>query len=62
LQYNGVNVLARRDGIVVQGNTNGEDSGWNDTNEQPDRAEAENAVNGLRELYGRMEKMTPRRA
>jgi len=62
LQYNGVNVLARRDGIVVQGNTNGEDSGWNDTNEQPDRAEAENAVNVLRELYGRMEKMTPRRA
>jgi len=56
LNYRGVYVLARRDGIVVQANVNGEESGWNDSNEQPDRAEAEAAVDVLRELYGRMEK------
>jgi len=59
LNYRGVYVLARRDGIVVQANVNGEDSGWNDSNEQPDRAEAEAAVEVLRELYSRMEK-TPK--
>jgi glycine/D-amino acid oxidase-like deaminating enzyme len=60
LNYKNVNVLGRRDGIVVQPNLNGEDSGWNDSNEQPDRAEAEGGVEVLRELYSRMEKM-PRR-
>lgn len=60
LNYKDVYVLGRRDGIVVQPNLNGEDSGWNDTNELPDRAEAEAGVEVLRELYGRMEKM-PRR-
>ncbi len=56
LQYKGLNVLARRDGIVVQPYTN-EDEGWNDTNEQPDRAAAEAGVRLLEELYDRMEKM-----
>jgi glycine/D-amino acid oxidase-like deaminating enzyme len=56
LNYRGVYVLARRDGIVVQANVNGEESGWNDSNEQSDRAEAEAAVEVLRELYSRMEK------
>jgi D-amino-acid oxidase len=62
LNYRGVYVLARRDGIVVQANVNGEESGWNDSNEQPDRAEAEAAVEVLSDLYRRMEKLPPRRA
>jgi glycine/D-amino acid oxidase-like deaminating enzyme len=56
LQYKGLNVLARRDGIVVQPYTSDEE-GWNDTNEQPDRAAAEAGVRVLEELYDRMEKM-----
>jgi glycine/D-amino acid oxidase-like deaminating enzyme len=60
LQYKGVNVLARRDGIVVQPGMGGEDEGWNDTNEQPDREAAVAGVKVLQELYSRMEKM-PRR-
>ena len=59
LNYRGVYVLGRRDGIVVQP-YGGEDSGWNDTNEQPDRAEAEAGIEVLRELYSRMEKMQRR--
>ena len=62
LYYKGVSVLARRDGIVVQPNPGGEDEGWNDSNEQPDRAAAEEGVEVLQELYTRMEKMKPRRA
>jgi glycine/D-amino acid oxidase-like deaminating enzyme len=57
LNYNGLNLLARRDGIVLMLNRPGEDAGWNDTSEVPDRATAESAVAVLQELYGRMEKM-----
>jgi D-amino-acid oxidase len=57
LSYKGVNVLARRDGIVVQPTLGGEDEGWNDTNEQPDRAAAVAGVEVIRELYSRMETM-----
>jgi D-amino-acid oxidase len=60
--YKGVYVLARRDGIVVQANTNGEESGWNDSNEQPDRAESETAIGLIQELYDRMEKMQQHRS
>jgi D-amino-acid oxidase len=56
LSYKGVNVLARRDGIVVQPFRD-EDEGWNDTNEQPDKAAAVAGVEVIQELYGRMEKM-----
>jgi D-amino-acid oxidase len=56
LGYKNLNVLGRRDGIVVQPSPQGEDSGWNDSNEQPDRAEAEAGVKELQELYARMEK------
>ncbi len=56
LSYKGVNVLARRDGIVVQP-FRSEDEGWNDTNEQPDRAAAVAGVEVIQELYSRMEKM-----
>jgi D-amino-acid oxidase len=58
LQYKGLFVLARRDGIVVQPYANEED-GWNDSNEQPDRAAAEAGVRVLEELYGRIEQMHP---
>jgi D-amino-acid oxidase len=61
LYYKRVSVLARRDGIVVQPLLGGEDEGWNDTNEQPDRAAAVAGVEVLQELYSRMEKM-PRRS
>jgi len=57
LYYKGLGVLARRDGIVVQPSFNGDETGWNDSNEQPDRAEAEAGVKVLQELYARMEKM-----
>jgi D-amino-acid oxidase len=57
LSYKGVNVLARRDGIVVQPTLGGEDEGWNDTNEQPDRAAAVAGVEVIQELYRRMETM-----
>jgi D-amino-acid oxidase len=49
-----VNILARRDGIVVQDGGIGDMEGYNDTNEQPDRAAAESAVRVVAELYGRM--------
>jgi glycine/D-amino acid oxidase-like deaminating enzyme len=61
LSYKGVNVLARRDGIVVQP-FHSEDEGWNDSNEQPDRAAAVAGVEVLQELYGRMERMPQRRS
>jgi D-amino-acid oxidase len=54
VQYKSVNILARRDGIVVQDGGIGEMDGYNDTNEQPDRAAAEAAVGVVAELYGRM--------
>ena len=54
VQYKNVNILARRDGIVVQDGGIGEMEGYNDTNEQPDRAAAESAVQTVAELYARM--------
>jgi glycine/D-amino acid oxidase-like deaminating enzyme len=59
LNYNGLNVLARRDGIVLMLNKPGEDAGWNDSTEVPDRATAEEAVTVLQGLYDRMAKMQP---
>ena len=56
LFYKGVFVLARRDGIVVQPLHGGDDAGWNDANEQPDRAAAVAGVEVLQELYNRMQK------
>jgi D-amino-acid oxidase len=55
--YSGdLNVLARRDGIVVQTNPQGDDTGWNDSNEEPDRAAAEAGVRELQQLYRLPEK------
>jgi D-amino-acid oxidase len=56
INFGDLNVLARRDGIVVQPGPGGEDFGWNDTNETPDRAAAEAGVRELQELYSRMVK------
>lgn len=42
--YNGVVVLSRRDGIVVQSMGSGEMEGYNVTDETPNRADAESAV------------------
>jgi glycine/D-amino acid oxidase-like deaminating enzyme len=54
LYIDNLNILGRRDGIVVQLSEQGEASGWNDSNEQPDRGEAERGVAQLRALYDRM--------
>jgi D-amino-acid oxidase len=55
LQYKDLNVLARRDGIVIQPMPQGDETGWNDANEEPDRGEADGGVRTLQELYARME-------
>lgn len=57
LTYKGLSMLSRRDGIVMQYSKGGEDEGWNDTNETPDRTFAEEGVNVLAELYSRMAAM-----
>jgi D-amino-acid oxidase len=54
IMYNGLNMLARRDGIVMQYIKGGDDEGWNDTNEEPDRAFAEEGIGVLAKLYERM--------
>ncbi|HWB99117.1 MAG TPA: FAD-dependent oxidoreductase [Bryobacteraceae bacterium] len=54
VSYRNVHVLARRDGIVVQDGGKGEMDGYNDSNEQPDRQQAEAAVRVVAELYSRM--------
>ena len=62
LAYKGLNMLSRRDGIVMQYSKGGEDEGWNDTNESPDRAFAEEGVGVLAELYSRMQQQPPKPA
>ena len=49
-----LNILARRDGIVVQLSEKGESTGWQDSNEQPDRREAEEGVRRLQAIVARM--------
>jgi D-amino-acid oxidase len=56
LQYRDLNILARRDGIVIQPTPGGDDYGWNDVNEQPNRAEAEAGVLQLQALYDHIAK------
>ena len=59
LFYRDIGVLARRDGIVVQGHIYDDMFGYNDTSETPDRADAERNLNILLELYNRMAAMRP---
>ncbi len=51
--YQGVFVLPRRDGIVVQRLDGGDMRGYGDANETVDRAESEEAVKRVAELYQR---------
>ncbi len=53
--YNGLFILARRDGIVVQQGLN-EMEGYNDANEVPDRAAGESSVRLAAQLFERMGK------
>jgi glycine/D-amino acid oxidase-like deaminating enzyme len=55
LNYKGVSVLSRRDGIVVQYQGGGDEVGWNDATEVPDRTNSEAAIAILAELYSRMQ-------
>ena len=57
--YNGVSVLSRTDGIVVQHVDGGDMKGYKDENETPDRADADQSVAILQELYSRFK--TPAR-
>jgi D-amino-acid oxidase len=52
--YNGLAIISRRDGIVVQSIGRGDMEGYNDANETPDRAAAESAVQVVADLYSRM--------
>lgn len=51
LVYRHVLTVPRRDGLVVQSFAGGEAKGYGDANEAPDRAEAEQAVQTLAELF-----------
>ena len=53
VQYRGVSVLSRTDGIVVQAVDGGDMKGYGDDHEVVDTAETDHAVATLEELYGR---------
>ena len=46
-----LNLLARRDGIVVQSSPQGEASGWNDASEHPDPQETHDALQLVNRLF-----------
>ena len=52
--YDGISMLSRRDGIVIQSLEGGDMRGYNDANETPDRAESEHGVAKIADLYARM--------
>ena len=54
LYYDGVSVLSRRDGIVIQMLDGGDMRGYGDDNETVDRGESEEGVRRLAGLYARM--------
>ena len=62
LSWHGMGILARRDAIVLGSNPLGDDTGWNDDTEVPDRAAALSAIAILQQLYGLMEKTQPVRS
>jgi glycine/D-amino acid oxidase-like deaminating enzyme len=53
VMYKNINILGRRDGIVVQDGGIGDMEGYNNANEEPNRAAAESAVKTVAELYSR---------
>jgi hypothetical protein len=54
LYYQDLILVSRRDGIVVQTNPLGDDTGWNDATETPDRSATEDALRRVQALYARM--------
>ncbi len=60
LYYKSLGVLARRDGIVIQGHIDDDMFGWNETDETPDRNDAESTLQILIDLYNRMAAMPKR--
>jgi glycine/D-amino acid oxidase-like deaminating enzyme len=52
--FDNLGILARRDGIVVQLQSEGEASGWNDPSEEPSLTEAQTALRMLQSLQARM--------
>ena len=54
IYYKDIGVLARRDGIVIQGRIDDDMVGYNNSDETPNRAESETALGTLLELYNRM--------
>jgi D-amino-acid oxidase len=53
LAWKGINVVGRRDGIVVQDTGKGDREGYQDDNEQPDRPAADASVKQLAQLFSR---------
>jgi D-amino-acid oxidase len=51
LSYDNVSMIARRDGVVIQQTGPNEGWGYNDSNEEPDRAEAEAAVGAIARAF-----------
>ena len=51
LYYKHINVLSRTDGICVQSLEGGDMRGYGDTNETPDRSEADHVVNTIAPLF-----------
>jgi D-amino-acid oxidase len=51
--YKNISILSRRDGIVVQDLNGGDMRGYGNSSELADRAEADNAVGVIAELYSR---------
>lgn len=54
IHYKGINVISRRDGIVVQDGGSGEMEGYNNADEQPDRQHAETCIKVIADLFDRM--------
>ena len=54
IYWHQLNILGRRDGIVIQYSQQGEATGWNRTDETPDHEEAIQGVRILQDLYARM--------
>lgn len=57
LYYSGVGVVSRRDGLIVQQSGPNESYGYNDANETPDRAEADEAVRTVARLFAPRERV-----
>ncbi|MEW5686239.1 MAG: FAD-dependent oxidoreductase [Pseudomonadota bacterium] len=53
LVFQGVGVVSRRDGLIIQANGSSDMFGYNDPKEMPDRGEAERAIATVAELFAR---------